>query len=80
MEIPLVDNWQELYKARQPRVYPVGVRGEQVIDEAFDKLHAQGIMEWTTTLPHLPLPHPSPFHVSWYGKTLSMAVVPKDVL
>lgn len=49
MEIPLVDNWRDLYKAGQARVYPVGVRDKQVIDEAFDKLHDQGRMEWTTT-------------------------------
>lgn len=49
MEIPLVDNWRDLYKAGQARVYPVGVRDKQVIDEAFNKVHAQGRMEWATT-------------------------------
>ena len=49
MEIPLVDNWKDLYKAGQARVYPVGARDKQVINEAFDKLHNQGRMEWTST-------------------------------
>lgn len=49
MEIPLVDNWKDLYKAGQARVYPVGARDKQVINEAFDKLHEQGRMEWTST-------------------------------
>ena len=49
MEIPLVDNWESLYKPGQARVYPVGQRDKQVIDAEFDKLHAQDRMEWTTT-------------------------------
>lgn len=49
MEIPLVDNWQEQYKPGQARVYPVGAKDRQVIDEAFDKLHEQGRIEWTST-------------------------------
>ena len=49
MEIPLVDNWKEIYKAGQARVYPVGTRDKQVIDEAFDKLHQQGRMDWTNS-------------------------------
>ena len=49
MDIPLVDNWRELYKPGQARVYPLGQRDKAVIDEAFDKLHQQDRMEWTTT-------------------------------
>ena len=49
MEIPLVDNWEQLYKPGQSRVYPVGKRDKEVIDREFDKLHTQGRMEWTTT-------------------------------
>ena len=49
MDIPLVDNWQELYKPGQARVYPVGPKDREVIDEAFDKLHSQCRMEWTST-------------------------------
>ena len=49
MDIPLLDNWRELYKPGQARVYPVGQRDKEVIDREFDKLHQQGRMEWTTT-------------------------------
>lgn len=49
MEIPLIDNWKELYKAGQARVYPLGKRDKDVIDGAFDELYQQGRMEWITT-------------------------------
>lgn len=45
----MVDNWREVYKAGQAKVYPVGPKDREVIDEAFDKLHSQGRMEWTST-------------------------------
>ncbi|SLM41024.1 probable transposable element [Lasallia pustulata] len=48
MEIPLVENWMELYKPGQARVYPVGQKDREVIDEAFNKLHEQGRIELTT--------------------------------
>ena len=48
MDIPLLDNWRELYKPSQARVYPLGKADKQVIDEQFDKLHTQDRMEWTT--------------------------------
>ena len=44
MKIPLVDNWEQIYKAGQSRVYPVETRDKQVINEAFDKLYQQGRM------------------------------------
>ena len=49
MDISLIDNWRELYKPGQARVYPVEPKDREVIDEAFDKLHSQGRMEWTAT-------------------------------
>ena len=49
MEIPLLDNWKELYKPGQAKVYPVGQKDKAVIDDAFDRLHRQDRMEWTTT-------------------------------
>lgn len=61
MEIPLVDNWKDIYKAGQARVYPVGVRDKQVIDKAFDKLHEQGRMEWIT----IATPFSFPCFVVW---------------
>ena len=48
MEIPLLDNWQELYKPGQAKVYPLGTQDCGIVDEAFDKLHEQGRMIWTT--------------------------------
>lgn len=55
MEIPLVDNWRELYKPGQARVYPVGKRDQEVIDTEFDKLYAEKRMEYTKT--------PTPFSI-----------------
>ena len=49
MEISLLDNWRELYKPDQARVYPLGSKDKEVIDKEFDKLHDQDCMEWTTT-------------------------------
>lgn len=48
MEIPLVDNWESLYKPGQARVYPVSQRDKQIINTEFDKLHEQGRMKWIT--------------------------------
>ena len=42
MEIPLIDNWEEIYKPGQARVYPVERRDKEIIDNIFDKLHKQG--------------------------------------
>ena len=44
MEIPLLDNWKELYKPGQVKVYPLGTEDHKVVDEAFNKLHEQGHM------------------------------------
>lgn len=61
MDVPLVDNWKESYKPGQARVYPVGARDKEIIDEKFNKLHKQGRMEWTTTA----IPFPFPCFVVW---------------
>ena len=47
MEIPLVDNWRDMYKAGQARVYQLSSKDRAVVDVAFDKLHEQGRMAWT---------------------------------
>ncbi len=49
MDIPLIDDWKTQYKPGQARVYPVGQKDREVIDTAFDKLQAQGRLEWTTS-------------------------------
>lgn len=56
MEIPLVDNWEHIYKPGQARVYASGLRDRQLIDETFDKLHEQGRLEWTKS--HTPFSFP----------------------
>ena len=43
------------------RVYPVGQKDKEVIDEAFDKLHDQGKMTWSTQ----PTPFSYPVFVVW---------------
>ena len=48
MKISLIDNWQELYKSEQVKVYSLGVKDCELINEAFDKLHEQSCMIWTT--------------------------------
>ena len=49
MEIPLLDNWRDLYNPRQAKVYPLGAKDRQEVDKLFDKLHEQNRMEWTTS-------------------------------
>lgn len=47
IEIPLVDNWEELYKPGQAKVYQMGRRDRDIIDQTFNKLQDQGRLEWT---------------------------------
>ncbi len=47
MEIPLVDNWRDIYKPGQARVYQLSSKDRAIVDVAFDKLHEQGRMSWT---------------------------------
>ena len=49
MDIPLVNDWEQIYKPGLARVYPVGRRDREVIDQEFDKLHGQRRLEWTST-------------------------------
>ena len=48
MKISLIDNWQELYKPEQVKVYSLGVKDCELVNEAFDKLYEQSCMIWTT--------------------------------
>ena len=48
------------------KVYPVGPKDREVIDEVHDQLHAQGKMEWTTH----PTPYQSPVFVVWRTVTV----------
>ena len=54
MIVPLVDNWNNQKIAQKP--YPVGVRDWEVIDAIYNKLHAQGRMEWVTKLTAFTIP------------------------
>ena len=48
IEILLLDNWKDLYKSDQVKVYLLGTKDCDLINEAFDKLHKQGCMIWIT--------------------------------
>ena len=47
--------------AKPSRVYPVSQKDREVIDSTFDKLHAQGKMEWSSQ----PTPYSYPVFVVW---------------
>ena len=57
----MLDNWRELYKPSQARVYPLGKADKQVIDEQFNKLHTQDRIEWITAV----IPFSFPYFVIW---------------
>ena len=59
MPIDLKPNWADHHKTN--RVYPVGVKDQEFIDETFDKLHKQGKMEWSNS----PTPFGYPVFVVW---------------
>ena len=48
-------------KVEAAKVYPLGPADREFVDEAFDKLHEQGRMEYTTQ----PTPHGYPVFVVW---------------
>ena len=59
LEVPLKENWEQ---TKLPtKVYPLGPKDRALIDEEFDKLHAQGRMNWTTK----PTPFDFPVFVVW---------------
>ena len=61
MKIPLIDNWQDVYKPANTKVYPLGPRDREVVDKQFDKLQQQGRLEWSTE----PTPFSYPCFVVW---------------
>ena len=48
MDISLLDNWKDLYKVGQSKIYSLRLKDCEVVDEAFNKLHDQGWMNWTS--------------------------------
>ena len=41
MKVSLLENWQELYKSDQIKMYSLDIKNCEVINEAFNKLHQQ---------------------------------------
>lgn len=60
MTIPLIDGWES--KLPRTKVYPVGPRGRQVIDETFDKLRQDGKLS--------PVTNHCPF--AWFPSLLAL--------
>ncbi|TAQ83100.1 hypothetical protein B7494_g8576 [Chlorociboria aeruginascens] len=56
MKIELKPNWQELVRSFKPKIYTVGTQDKDVIDTAFDKLHGQNRMSYTTQNTSLTFP------------------------
>ena len=50
MKISLLNNWQELYKSEQVKVYSLSTKDCELVNEVFDKLHQQDCMIWMTQL------------------------------
>ena len=61
LEIPLVNDWRTAGAKLNHKVYPVGPKDKELIDETHDKLHVQGRMSWTTK----PTPFGFPVFVVW---------------
>ena len=68
MRIPLRGDWEE-HAPSKVRVYPLGTKDRQIVDEVFDKLHAQGRLSWTDSVGTGSTPFSYPVFVVW--KTLA---------
>ena len=68
MRIPLRNDWED-HAPSKVRVYPLGTKDKQVVDEVFDKLHAQGRLSWTDSVGTGSTPFSYPVFVVW--KTLA---------
>lgn len=60
MRIPLRTDWQSKITGKA-KIYPLGTKAKQVVDETFDKLHEQGRLNWTTKN----TPFSYPVFVTW---------------
>ena len=47
MKLPLKDGWQDKVTGKA-KIYTLGIKDREVVDEVFDKLHKQGRLEFTT--------------------------------
>lgn len=75
MKVPLKPGWEVIVSTIKPRVYPLGNKNWQVVDETFDKMHRLGRLKFTTEHP----PFSFPVFVVWKpdaeGKRKDRAVV-----
>ena len=46
MEIPLIANREEIFKAGNAKVYPLGPKDCKIVNTEFDQLYCQGCMDW----------------------------------
>ena len=51
MEILLIANWEEKFKASNAMIYLLGPKDQEIVDMEFDRLHKQGRMEWNGSTP-----------------------------
>ena len=47
MKIPLQENWQSKITGKA-KIYPLGIRDKEVVNNTFNKLHRQGRLDWIT--------------------------------
>ena len=50
MNILLLNNWRELYKAEQVKVYSLRKQNKELVDKTFNKLHTENCLEWASTV------------------------------
>ena len=50
MNISLLNNWRELYKAEQVKVYSLRKQNKELVDKTFNKLHTENCLEWVLTV------------------------------
>ena len=61
LTVPLVSDWRTSGAKLAHKVYPLGQKEQQLVDEVFDKLHQQNRMEWSKE----PTPFGFPVFVIW---------------
>ena len=50
INISLLNNWRELYKAEQVKVYSLRKQNKELVDKTFNKLHTENCLEWASTV------------------------------
>ena len=50
INISLLNNWRELYKAEQVKVYSLRKQNKELVDKTFNKLHIKNCLEWVLTV------------------------------